>query len=283
MADRNLPQVNRLLLRPATVVLVVILAFIGGLFVILPAALPFWFMDRLLGETRDGTTLYRVDEGHIRVSWGTESSVRITPTNFLTHNRSIWGLGKDQGMEEMPELALQSDVWFYDVSGDGAIAPAIDFVNPFLHDSINTAFELNSLPEDSEVEDAAILCVGASGYIYLGYAARTMEEARILFEARRAGAITDPDHDVVFNGVKLYRLRRELANDLAGDSASADEVYEIAASIPVLMEAMNDRLGHPCKEMSVLYLDGHIERISYGSKYPATPEFTSLFLYNEKP
>lgn len=40
---------------------------------------------------------------------------------------------------------------------------------------------------------------------------------------------------------------------------------------------MNRAAGHPCETMCVLYLDGHVERLRWGERFPAVPAFVDAF------
>lgn len=113
--------------------------------------------------------------------------------------------------------------------------------------------ELLQCPSDPE--DAA---TAGPDFIYLGYAVRTQEELDAFLDAygsvggdadalRALGAIPGPDG-------AIEALHAETPG---------------AENIPVLVEWNN----HIPEGGNVLYLDGHVEFIRFGEKFPMTPEF----------
>lgn len=70
---------------------------------------------------------------------------------------------------------------------------------------------------------------------------------------------------------------RDIPADLASDPEDEGELQNIRRTVPVMYELLNPEAGHPCDAMHVLYLDGHVERIPMGDRFPATKVFIESF------
>lgn len=116
-------------------------------------------------------------------------------------------------------------------------------------------------------------------YFYLGYAVTSESEARAFLAAYekhvRANDVFEGDLSVrhgegIKGGDALLRLRDGVERFYVADLANPLAVQEQAASIPVMF----DRAPHHQPEsINVLYLDGHVENVPMGAKFPALPWF----------
>jgi prepilin-type processing-associated H-X9-DG protein len=128
-------------------------------------------------------------------------------------------------------------------------------------------------------EDAATSPQGVTdeSYVYLGYAVRDQVEleryARAYKEAAQDGAI---DEDLASIDPELRRLKEGLepffleeGDDPDADaSAFAPSAYA-RSSVPVVWEWPDH---HEPAGGNVMYLDGHVEFVRMGRKFPMTPE-----------
>jgi len=87
----------------------------------------------------------------------------------------------------------------------------------------------------------------------------------------------DLDADLPTPQGMLRRLRGGVEKEFASDPTNEASLAEARSQIPVFFEAMNAKEGHPMDAMHVLYLDGHVERVPFGQRFPATQQFVDCF------
>ena len=119
--------------------------------------------------------------------------------------------------------------------------------------------------------------IAALGYMYLGWVVRDIDDARALRDALRDRSKVDFRADLPTARGKLWRLRVGVEKEFVPDPSDATALAALRKQIPVMFEAMNAKAGHPMDTMCVLYLDGHIEQIPFGQRFPATQAFVDLF------
>ena len=135
-------------------------------------------------------------------------------------------------------------------------------------------------PSDTSVPHApAPSDIGDYSYFYLGYALTSESEARAFLTAYEKyvsnNDVFEDDLSVtpgegINGGDALLRLRDGVERYYVADIANPLAVQEEAARIPVMF----DRAPHHQPEsINVLYLDGHVENVPMGAKFPALPWF----------
>ncbi|MCC6696477.1 MAG: hypothetical protein IT365_12670 [Candidatus Hydrogenedentes bacterium] len=109
-------------------------------------------------------------------------------------------------------------------------------------------------------------------YFYLGYAVTTEEEGLALAKALRSGVALDDRVEVAqgsgtSGSSTLYRLHDDIVKTLVLDGVLAREDPSFPARTPVLVERPRDGFAW------VVYLDMHVERLSYPGPFPVTQSF----------
>jgi prepilin-type processing-associated H-X9-DG protein len=160
------------------------------------------------------------------------------------------------------------------------------------------AFRLNS-PDDHpgfHEGDMHPDCVTDASYCYLGWQVRNDEEAKAFLEIYDKLAPEDYGKDIVDpeDGTVLFpalRFEESLAQN--GMSASEEEAetaegmydpVEDPSLIPVIWDTPTTNyanMSHVPLGGNVLYLDGHIEHIKFGEKFPVTEIMARLL--DERP
>ncbi|HUW61388.1 MAG TPA: H-X9-DG-CTERM domain-containing protein [Candidatus Bathyarchaeia archaeon] len=109
----------------------------------------------------------------------------------------------------------------------------------------------------------------AQSYVYTGYAIKEDSELGTFREAR----VRLHDKDLEVTGRALFRLREGVERFWITDinNPAADAVGQ--SGIPVLMENPSTRKDG----INVLYMDGHVEFVPNGEKFPATKAFREAF------
>ena len=117
------------------------------------------------------------------------------------------------------------------------------------------------------------------GYYYLGYAMLNEEQARAFLDAyrerRRDGGdfsedLIVPDGQGFGGGNVIYRLKTGIERSAITDIHEPMASSNVSSSIPVMLD--RDAYHEP-GGINVLYLDGHVEYVAMGSKWPAKQWF----------
>jgi hypothetical protein len=109
-------------------------------------------------------------------------------------------------------------------------------------------------------------------YFYLGYAIASEEEGLALVDAVRHAVSLYHDIPITpgkgtLGSTKLYRLRNNLADDLARDGVTKQVDPQLLARVPVVIE--RPKGSHAW----VVFLDFHIERLPYPGPFPMSKRF----------
>ena len=139
------------------------------------------------------------------------------------------------------------------------------------------------------VGDAHPDCITDISYCYFGWFVTSDEEAEAFFEAYDKLSPEDYDKDIIVSdgrgnggGNVIHRLRTDADQFLAEgaiDPESTESKIPIAWDMPTLDPAeSNHRIGEGAGEVGgyVLYLDGHVEFIEFGTKFPMTGTMARL-------
>ncbi len=252
-----------------------------------------WWLQSLGGVTKDGTILKRRGPETIRLSWGTVSGVSISAANSL----EWWGLSfgmwdeifdwdeisdtEDVDVPTFPPLAPYEGVWMFDVAEKGIehynSVTACSFINPKLSKAEKRMFRIKELVETEPVDWEAVTRLAAENFTYLGWVVRNESDISALKEALTDRAEVDLSADLRTPHGVLYRLREGVERQFVSDVNVHDALEKARSEIPVMFECLNAEAGHPCDAMHVLYLDGRIERIPFGQRFPATQTFVDAF------
>ena len=124
--------------------------------------------------------------------------------------------------------------------------------------------------------DTTVLEIASSNYIYFGWVVRDQQEFSAFVRAVSEGDIDRGDKrcQVRVKGRTLYRLCTGVENRMS-DQHEMRDIDRRRAGIPIFFE---NQIGEkPPSPMNVLYLDGHIEIIPFGTRFPATQAFFDTF------
>lgn len=234
----------------------------------------------LTSEKRDGVRIRRVRPECVRITWGLEDSgVFVSPDGTF----GAWGAihlprTERPELEAPPPLALYNGVWMYPLDPErvGEIVAA-SFVNPKFTHAEERMFGLIKRHREKKLSVEDMTRVAAQSYVYLGYAVMNGKEAHALSVALADRSKFDLNADLVTANGTLYRIQTGVERHFARNPEDEGSRQKARSEIPVFFEAMNAREGHPCDAMHVLYLDGHMEEIPFGSRFPAVQAFVEAF------
>lgn len=221
--------------------------------------------------SEDGLLLVRKDTDLIYINPGTESRLRLYPEGIL-QKFATFQIETSEPGDIFPPIYLQEGCWIDSLEG-AMYGWRTFYVNPRLRDAESMIRYMWSTDEDSPEQIREVHRIAGESYIYLGYAVQGIDDVRALADARFSEPEFDPDLDIVTPTRTLYRLRVDVEQYLAPDGADDAELSRIRGEIPVYIERANEALGHPMDMIHVLYLDGTITKLPFGTQFPATQEF----------
>lgn len=230
--------------------------------------------------TQDGTTLSRKDERTIRMSWGMESGVSLSPWSSLRGFAMRWDLmfPTEDAEAFFVKLTSVSESWTMDVEDYGGMpATFTGFVNPRLKNARERMFQIIELSRSEPVPIQSLTRLAAQDYIYLGYVVRDQQEAAALAEALIDRSGTDLSADIDSPAHTFYRLAKDVELRLLEGPKDDAAAERLRATLPVMVERVDTTRGHPGDTCHVAFLDGHIEELSFGSQWPATQAFMDTF------
>lgn len=250
--------------------------------IVIAAVLRFMYVVAI-GRTESGINLRRLDDENVRISWGTESGVGVSPTGTLRFMGFILKstLEEDEPPESawvLPPLSSEDGIWMFLVKPEemGETVPA-DYVNPKLDGAIDRMFHMIALGREGNQNTDTLTRLAAESYIYLGYVVLNEDDAAALGTALSDRSKVDLEGDIELPEKRLYRLRPGVERSFVDDPDDEKALADVRKRIPVMFESINLEAGHPGDVMHVLYLDGHVEAIPYGERFPALPSFMKAF------
>ena len=119
----------------------------------------------------------------------------------------------------------------------------------------------------------------AANYTSLGWAVRNEDELQAVLRHLEETDWADRDSDVITERGTVFRLRKGAKSDFAGDARDPEHRKLAAATIPLMFESVHE--WDPSQVIQVLYLDGHVEFVRLGRRFPAT-ERTCVWLLKER-
>lgn len=128
--------------------------------------------------------------------------------------------------------------------------------------------ELNT----NDKEAHAQFCFDNSAYWYLGYALPDEKTALAFVKAYKKqidqkGSFEQNLQDD--EGHPLFRLKGSVVKSLIQDVNDHEQWVKLHATIPLMIE----RPGQHPNAIHILFLDGHVERVAYPGKFPASENF----------
>ena len=211
----------------------------------------------------------------VRVSWGTPSGFSISPKSTLSHLNLRMSINRSMGF---PALSHLDGVWMWQLEPKHlGKSGAASFVNPRNGSSLDQMTRMIRLSNDGNTHADEVTRIAAGNYVYLGYAVRNSDDVGLLVSTLKNRKNISLDSDIQTPNGTLFRLCSGVEKSLASDPTDQNELDSLRRTIPVMFELTDRRNGHPCDSMHVLYLDGHVELIDIGEKFPATQEVVDAF------
>ena len=120
--------------------------------------------------------------------------------------------------------------------------------------------------------------IAADSYVYANWVIRDDSDADTLAKKYAGLSDGDYDRDIVTDKRTFYRLRDNVERLLDTESAEGAAPAATAITIPVMFDNVQKaRSYHKPPGSNVLYLDGHVEFLKYGERFPATKAAADAF------
>ncbi|MDX9973433.1 MAG: carboxypeptidase regulatory-like domain-containing protein [FCB group bacterium] len=181
--------------------------------------------------------------------------------------------GGDPGVEAVQEVLKQLGVTFKLAAGENrGVYPLIGQTNGQL------VLDLSDIPDELLPDPELLKRLENGNYCYLGYVVNdeTSGQAFLDWYEQNGPSAADDQHIEVPEGAgnggtdRIQRLKERVERFLITDINDPTSSARIQASIPVLWELPGN---HADPGGSVLFMDGHVEWISYPGPFPMTPSF----------
>lgn len=173
--------------------------------------------------------------------------------------------------EVFPAITPYDGLWTFDVESlaSEVITDLTVLLNPRSKENTINGRTIEELQAEDTVDWEAMTQLASRNYTYIGWSVEDEDDLALVVEAM-AGDDPTPrgEREVAREGESVQRLRegveRFMITDINNPAASAKGQSEI----PVMFETMNP--DNPKKFYNVLYMDGHVEAVRYGEKFPIT-------------
>jgi len=184
---------------------------------------------------------------------------------------------------KFPPLAPYKGVWMLDLERlypEYLNDPAV-LVNPSLPDAQEIEGRLSKLLAESPVDWKEVTMLAARSYTYTNWTVQDDSEVKELREGYMQLAKADYDDDLEFGDRIFYRFREGIERFMITDINNPAGSAMAQSDIPVLFETIRGKppggvLRRPVG-YNVLYMDGHVELITYGEQFPATEAAADAF------
>ena len=210
-----------------------------------------------------------------------ESARRSSSGNNLKQLAIVFKLyAGDSPNGVYPPLSAYGGVWVPDVE---SIYPEIltDYnvlLDPRYPYTMKTDAKMDVAFSQNPVDFEFVTLTVAKSYVYLGHVVRDVAELEQFVQGVAAYAPEQREDGIpADDGGLLPRLRVEVEKFFVTDVNDTEEVSRIASEIPLMFEVPYPE-GDPrhIGSYNVLYLDGHVELVPYGKRFPALPEVAAL-------
>jgi prepilin-type processing-associated H-X9-DG protein len=120
--------------------------------------------------------------------------------------------------------------------------------------------------------------IAADSYTYANWVVRDDSDVNILAQEYAGLPEGDYDRDIVTDQQTFYRLRDGVERLLGTESPATADPAATALTIPVMFDTVRrGRSYHKPPGSNVLYLDGHVEFLKYGERFPVTNAVADAF------
>jgi len=185
--------------------------------------------------------------------------------------------------ETYPPLTQYDGVWMLDLEKvyPKYLSDATVLVNPSHPRAGELREELASICAARPIDYEAATRIAARSYTYAGWQMLDEDEARLVQLARADLGPEGLNEDIRAGGSTVHRLREGIERFLITDINNAAGSTEAQSSIPVMFETIESAEG--ARGLNVLYMDGHVEFVRLGARFPALDGVGALFQPSDSP
>jgi prepilin-type processing-associated H-X9-DG protein len=179
--------------------------------------------------------------------------------------------------EKYPPLTQYDGVWMLDLEKlyPEFLSDVTVLVNPSHPQAGALREEMEAIFTATPIDYEAATRIAAKSYTYAGWVMEGEEDARLVQMARAGLGPDGLDEDIKIAGATVPRLREGVERFLITDINNAAGSAAAQSLVPVMFEAIESAEGQ--KGINVLYMDGHVEFVPLGTKFPALESVGVLF------
>ncbi len=208
------------------------------------------------------------------LSHSREAARRSSPESNLRHiGIALKAYSSDSEDALFPPKAPYAGIWMFDVEKlypeylrnlSVLVSPA----HPRYEELIS---RLEEIVARQPIDWRAVARIAAESYVYLPWAVTDSTGLSALANALDTLEPDQYDSDISLTGGTIKRLRNDVREYEVPCGARDAWVTADQAGIPVMFEVVHakTRREKPLRRL-VLYMDGHVEHVPYGKKFPAT-------------
>lgn len=201
-----------------------------------------------------------------------ESARRSSSANNLKQMGIVLKMYSNESKGEvLPEISPYDGLWMFDLESvaEEFLTDLNVLVNPRSEEHSVDERALDDLWDEETIDWAAMTQVASNSYTYIGWTVQDEEDVAAVVAAMAGGdGLPRGEREVTRGREPVHRLRegieRFLITDINNPGASALQ----QSTIPVMFETMDP--DNPKPGYNVLYMDGHVEYVLYGEKFPIT-------------
>jgi prepilin-type processing-associated H-X9-DG protein len=212
-----------------------------------------------------------------------EAARRASSANNLKQIGLVLKMYANENNGKFPPLAPYKGVWMLDLERlypEYLTDPAV-LVNPDLPDAGEIVDQLSKLLAETPVDWEEVTVLAARSYTYTNWTVQEDSEVKDLRAGYMQLARADYDNDLEVGDRTFYRLREGIERFFITEINNPAGSAMAQSDIPVMFEAIQEetprRLFHKPPDYNVLYMDGHVELLEYGERFPATETAADAF------
>lgn len=208
-----------------------------------------------------------------------EAARRSSSQNNLKQLGLVFKMYAGDNSGYYPPLAPLPGVWMFDISRvyPEYLSDLSVLVDPSRPDASQISEQLQKYAVATPIDWEGITRLAARSYTYPGWMVLSDSDVLAASERVQRLAKADYDSDLEVADKTLRRFREGVERFLITDINNPASSTPAQATVPLLFEATPS--SHPSSDNAahVLYMDGHVELVSQGTKFPVTKVVQETF------
>jgi len=210
-----------------------------------------------------------------------EASRRASSQNNLKQLGIVMKMYANENPGEVyPPLTPYDNLWMFDIERlyPEFLTDLSVLVNPSLPGADRLMERMEELAAQDPPDYREITRIAAKSYVYPGWVVTNDDEAEALDKSLRRVARAELDDELETDAGTLRRPREGVERFLITDINNPAGSAAAQSEIPIMFEAVpGGGLRGQGAGVNVMYMDGHVEYVKPGSRFPATEKAQQVF------